>query len=250
MDLWSWAWSSWFRCIPLYGCRTSVWAHKKCCGIRGKLVADPDYVCPRCRHQACPIDGRPVMHQSRNGRYTTWGWKPASAILVTCHVLVELGTHHHHHLLYCLGKIQETLDLQACILQHLHSLYAITWWWNLGALCSRLTASSLKWHNTALVPKDSQSQTHWPTDIIYAKLGIQEVTASQASDVRDGMGMFHVWPRASTRPYKYEGGQTRHGLNAPGLTWGHAALVALNHRTEKPGGLKPTLMSGAPTAVK
>ena len=31
--------------------------------------------------------------------------------------------------------------------------------------------------------------------------------------------------------------QRRHGLNAPGLTRGHAALVALIHRTVKPAGL-------------
>ena len=36
------------------------WVHKKCSGIRGRLTADPDYVCPRCRGSARPIDGRPV----------------------------------------------------------------------------------------------------------------------------------------------------------------------------------------------
>ena len=34
--------------------------HHRCSGITGRLVADPDYVCPRCRGVARPIDGRPV----------------------------------------------------------------------------------------------------------------------------------------------------------------------------------------------
>ena len=40
-----------------------------------------------------------------------------------------------------------------------------------------------------------------------------------------------------TLNYRGRGMQRRHGLNAPGLTWGHAALVALINRIEKPGGL-------------
>ena len=35
------------------------WVHKKCSLISGKLTADPDYVCPRCRGLSRPIDGRP-----------------------------------------------------------------------------------------------------------------------------------------------------------------------------------------------
>ena len=37
-----------------------LWVHKNCSGITGRLVPDPDYVCPRCRGEARPIDGRPV----------------------------------------------------------------------------------------------------------------------------------------------------------------------------------------------
>ena len=36
------------------------WVHKKCSGVRGRLAADPDYVCPRCCDQARLIDNRPV----------------------------------------------------------------------------------------------------------------------------------------------------------------------------------------------
>ena len=37
-----------------------LWVHKKCSGITGRLTPDPDYICPRCRGEARPIDGRPV----------------------------------------------------------------------------------------------------------------------------------------------------------------------------------------------
>ena len=37
------------------------WVHKKCSGVRGRLVEDPDYVCPRYCDQARPIDNRPVI---------------------------------------------------------------------------------------------------------------------------------------------------------------------------------------------
>ena len=29
-----------------------LWVHKKFSGVRGRLVEDPDYVCPRCCDQA------------------------------------------------------------------------------------------------------------------------------------------------------------------------------------------------------
>ena len=38
------------------GC--NMWVHKKCSGLK-RLVADPDYRCPRCVGTARPIDGRP-----------------------------------------------------------------------------------------------------------------------------------------------------------------------------------------------
>ena len=37
-----------------------LWVHKKCSGIRGKLIHDPGYTCPRYLVHARPIDGRPV----------------------------------------------------------------------------------------------------------------------------------------------------------------------------------------------
>ena len=39
-----------------------VMGPKKCSGLTGRLVADPEFVCQRCRVVACPIDGRPVTH--------------------------------------------------------------------------------------------------------------------------------------------------------------------------------------------
>ena len=37
-----------------------LWVHKRCSRIQGRIVANPNYVCPRCRGQTRPIDGRPV----------------------------------------------------------------------------------------------------------------------------------------------------------------------------------------------
>ena len=44
-----------------------MWVHKKCSGITRPLVADPDYVCPRCRGEARPIDGRSITHVDIDG---------------------------------------------------------------------------------------------------------------------------------------------------------------------------------------
>ena len=44
-----------------------LWVHKKCSGIRGKLVPDPDYICPRCQGLARLIDGRPVTEVEVDG---------------------------------------------------------------------------------------------------------------------------------------------------------------------------------------
>ena len=39
----------------------SRWVHKKCSGIPGKLTADSEFSCKRCRGEARPIDGRPEV---------------------------------------------------------------------------------------------------------------------------------------------------------------------------------------------
>ena len=36
------------------------WVHKRCSGIRGRLIADPNYICPRCLGYARPVDRRPA----------------------------------------------------------------------------------------------------------------------------------------------------------------------------------------------
>lgn len=43
------------------------WVHKKCSGIRGRISANPQYLCPRCLDQARPIDGRPVTEVDLDG---------------------------------------------------------------------------------------------------------------------------------------------------------------------------------------
>ena len=42
------------------GC--SMWIHKKCSGLKGRLVEDPTYRCSRCLGAARAIDGRPCDH--------------------------------------------------------------------------------------------------------------------------------------------------------------------------------------------
>ena len=44
-----------------------LWVHKRCRGIQGRIVANPDYVCPRCLGQTCPIDGRTVTQVDKDG---------------------------------------------------------------------------------------------------------------------------------------------------------------------------------------
>ena len=41
-----------------------AWTHKKCSGIKGRLVNIPDFKCHRSLGLTCPIDSRPVEHVS------------------------------------------------------------------------------------------------------------------------------------------------------------------------------------------
>ena len=58
-----------------------LWVHKKCCGIAGRLSADPEFVCPKCRGEARPIDGR--TETQRRGRNLALS-KPASVTWEIC----------------------------------------------------------------------------------------------------------------------------------------------------------------------
>ena len=40
---------------------SSFWVHKKCSGIPGRLVEDPDFRCRRCLDNARAVDGRPCV---------------------------------------------------------------------------------------------------------------------------------------------------------------------------------------------
>ena len=44
-----------------------LWVHMRCSGITGRLVANPNYVCPRCHSKAQPIDHRPVTKVEVSG---------------------------------------------------------------------------------------------------------------------------------------------------------------------------------------
>jgi len=68
-----------------------LWVHKKCSGLTSRLVADPEFVCQRCRGVACPIDGRPVTHVDWTWTVPNSMWKPPSAIWETCIRLVVVA---------------------------------------------------------------------------------------------------------------------------------------------------------------
>ena len=40
--------------------RCKLWVHKRCSSLKGRLVHNTLYACPRCLGNACPIDGRPT----------------------------------------------------------------------------------------------------------------------------------------------------------------------------------------------
>jgi hypothetical protein len=44
-----------------------LWGHKTCSDVGGRLVANPDYICPRCCGKARPIDGRRVTEVDVDG---------------------------------------------------------------------------------------------------------------------------------------------------------------------------------------
>ena len=52
---------------PINCSQCKLWVHKKCSVIKGRLNVTPDYVCPRCLDQACPIGGRPITQVEVDG---------------------------------------------------------------------------------------------------------------------------------------------------------------------------------------
>ena len=44
-----------------------LWVHKRCSGITKQLVADPNYICPRCKGEFRPIDGQTMTEVDVNG---------------------------------------------------------------------------------------------------------------------------------------------------------------------------------------
>ncbi|KAI8481582.1 hypothetical protein Bbelb_406820 [Branchiostoma belcheri] len=98
------------------------WVHKKCCGIRGSLSAVRNYVCPRCRGEARPLDVRPVTQVTVDE--AVLDVEPSFCYLGDmlcagggCHG----GAWCHHLMLRCLGKLQEAAadpNFQASIPQN------------------------------------------------------------------------------------------------------------------------------------
>ena len=53
-----------FRRNSIFCTSCDAWVHKKCNGIKGRLVDIPDFKCHKCLGLVHPIDGRPVKHVS------------------------------------------------------------------------------------------------------------------------------------------------------------------------------------------
>jgi len=91
--------------------------HKSCSSIQGRIVANPNYVCPRCRGQSRPNDGRPVTQVDVDGTlldveasFCYLGDILSAGGCCSLAIIVQV--------LYCLGKVQEApgnLDIQAHI---------------------------------------------------------------------------------------------------------------------------------------
>jgi hypothetical protein len=47
--------------------RCDMWVHKRCSNLKGRLVQNTQYTCPRCMGIARPIDGRPFSHVDIEG---------------------------------------------------------------------------------------------------------------------------------------------------------------------------------------
>ena len=89
--------------------------------IQGRLVANPNYICPRYCGKAHPIDGRTVTQVDVHVDGSLFDVEASFCYLGDMHT-VELRwwllTCHYNQVLYCLGKVQEASanpDIQAYI---------------------------------------------------------------------------------------------------------------------------------------
>ena len=165
-----------------------LWVHKKCSGIKGGLSSNLDYVCPRCRDQARPIDGRPVSQVEVDGSLLDVeasfcylgdmlcaGGGCELAIITRCCTawgkfkkLLPILTSKHVSLL-TRGKLFE-----ACVRAAM-----------LHGRCEAWAPSS---SDLQRLRRNDRAMVRWicgvkpddgvDTDVLYGKLGIHEVTAS------------------------------------------------------------------------
>ena len=164
-----------------------LWVHKKCSGIKGGLSSNLDYVCPRCRDQARPIDGRPVSQVEVDGSLLDVeasfcylgdmlcaGGGFELAIITRCCTawgkfkkLLPILTSKHVSLL-TRGKLFE-----ACVRAAM--LHGSEAWAPSSSDLQRLRRNDramVRWI-CGVKPDDGVD-----TDVLYGKLGIHEVTAS------------------------------------------------------------------------
>ena len=162
-----------------------LWVHKKCCRIKSRLADDPDYVCPRCRDEARPIDGRPLDNVEVDGTkleveasfcylgdMLCAGGGCGLAIITRCSTawgkfkkLLPLLTSKHVSL-KARGRV-----FDACVRSAL--LHGSETWAPAAADLQRLRRNDramVRWI-CGVKPQDEVT-----TDVLYAKLGIREVT--------------------------------------------------------------------------
>ena len=85
-----------------------LWVHKRCSGITKQLVADPNYICPRCKGEFRPIDGQTMTEVDVNGTMLDVG---SHFLLPWWYAVFRCGLWQCHccQLLCGLGKVQGSL---------------------------------------------------------------------------------------------------------------------------------------------
>jgi hypothetical protein len=163
-----------------------MWVHKRCSGVVGRLTTDPEYVCPRCRNIARPIDGRPLTQVNIDGTELD---VEASFCYLGDMLSAGGGCEHAIAARCCVawGKFRKLLPIltsrhlsfkirgnvySACVRSSmLHG--SETWAPNASDLqrLRRNDRAMIRWI-CAVKPKDEI-----PSDALHRKLGIDEVTS-------------------------------------------------------------------------
>ena len=255
-------------------CRCKLWVHKKCCGIKGKISPNPDYVCPRCCGIARPIDGRPATQVEVDG--TQLGVEASFCYLGD--MLSAGGGCELAIATRCCtawGKFKKLLPILTS--RHV-SLKARGSVFN-ACVRSAMLHGSETWAPSApdlqRLRRNDRAMVRWicgvklhdetPIDALYAKLGIQDVTDALCSRRLRWYG--HVTRATSCINTVMDLSLPGHrGRGRPRKTWSECVRADLKRLSldnvdphnraawragvRKSGHLLPTPISGNPAAVE